>query len=87
MTCQDLFVQRDSQFGSFRETRCIAIDGDDGDGPGGVGQEDGLIMRGRQHVYRVQGDGESLDREKLDGRENGAGRDVKRGSCRRVCNQ
>ncbi|KYN42070.1 hypothetical protein ALC56_03208 [Trachymyrmex septentrionalis] len=26
-------------------------------------------MRGRQHVYRVQGDGESLDREKLDGGE------------------
>ncbi|KYN11999.1 L-lactate dehydrogenase A chain [Trachymyrmex cornetzi] len=34
-------------------------------------------MRGRQHVYRVQGDGESLDREKLDGREKryGEGRE------------
>ena len=53
------------------------LDGDDGDGPGGVVQEDGLIMRGRQHVYRVQGDGESLDREKLDGREKryGEGRE------------
>jgi len=38
-------------------------------------------------VYRVQGDGESLDREKLDGREDGAERDAERGSCRRVCNQ
>ena len=37
-------------------------------------QEDGLIMHGRQHVYRVQGDGESLDREKLDGGTNGAAR-------------
>lgn len=63
--------------GSFREARYIAIDGDDGDGPGGVVQEDGLIMRGRQHVYRVQGDGETLDREKLDGREKryGEGRE------------
>lgn len=55
---------------------------------GASGQEDGLIMHGRQHVYRLQGDGESLDREKLeDGGEDGAGRDAVRGSCRRVCNQ
>ncbi|EGI58431.1 hypothetical protein G5I_13469 [Acromyrmex echinatior] len=34
-------------------------------------------MHGRQHVYQVQGDGESLDREKLDGREKryGEGRE------------
>lgn len=85
--------------GSFREARCIAIDGDDGgDGPGGVEQEDGLIMRGRQHVYpstrwwSSRWTARSLTEKRGAGgggarRGRGKGRAAKGGSCRRVCNQ